>query len=328
MVEYHYDSWGNVIDISGDESLGRLNPFRYRGYYYDEETGMYYLKSRYYDPEIGRFICADETSVLMESPMSLTDKNLYAYCDNNPVVFKDNTGAIAETVFDIVSLGFSIAEVAANPYDIGAWAGLVGDAIDLIPIVTGVGETIRGIRMVDKVGNTLEIAKAVDFTDDTKKTIAVCVAYIYFIMKYVQWIKWNRKDFRVYIPGIILGLWIIGYFVFPMNLMALKMNLYIFQEKRTELIKLIEEDEANDEEKYVNLNKTYRSVSADGEIAIYQNDEYITQVGFWYQRGLFNAGASLLLYVSPDDKFEWNDRWGIITGKDRLKENWYFVTVE
>ena len=107
----------------------------------------------------------------MTSQTALTDKNLYAYCDNNPIVRVDSTGAVWETVFDLVSLGFSIAEVAANPYDVGVWVGLVGDAIALIPVVTGLGESIRGVRLVDKAGNTFEIAKAVDFTDDTKKTI-------------------------------------------------------------------------------------------------------------------------------------------------------------
>ena len=101
----------------------------------------------------------------------LYDKNLFAYCDNNPVVRVDVSGCVWETVFDVVSLGFSIAEVAMNPYDITAWVGLVGDTIDLIPFVTGVGEVVKGVRFVDKVGNTLEITKAVDFTDDAIDTI-------------------------------------------------------------------------------------------------------------------------------------------------------------
>ena len=170
VVEYSYDSWGKVIEISGNQELGKRNPFRYRGYHYDEETGFYYVGSRYYDPEVCRFINADTVDILGVQD-NLNDKNLYAYCDNNPIVRKDSTGAIWETVFDVVSLGFSIAEVASNPYDVGAWVGLVGDAIDLIPIVTGVGETVRGLRFIDKTGNTLEIAKATDFTSDAKKTI-------------------------------------------------------------------------------------------------------------------------------------------------------------
>ena len=135
------------------------------------DLGLYYLNSRFYDAEISRFISADTIDLILVLQITLTDKNLYAYCDNNPIVRRDESGAIWETVFDVVSLGFSIAEVATNPYDVGAWVGLVGDAIDLIPIVTGIGETVRGVRLVDKTGNTFEIAKAVDFTDDAKKTI-------------------------------------------------------------------------------------------------------------------------------------------------------------
>ena len=63
VVEYKYDSWGNhaVLDANGSDiasatHIGNLNPFRYRGYYYDTETGLYFLKTRYYDPEVGRFI--------------------------------------------------------------------------------------------------------------------------------------------------------------------------------------------------------------------------------------------------------------------------------
>ncbi len=72
--------------------IGPWNPFRYRGYFYDSETGLYYVSSRYYDPEVGRFISPDTTDVLTATPMALTDKNLYAYCDNNPVMRVDNGG--------------------------------------------------------------------------------------------------------------------------------------------------------------------------------------------------------------------------------------------
>lgn len=180
VVKYEYDAWGNIVaetNASGDEPTtlaqhwSDINPFRYRGYYYDSETGLYYLNSRYYDATVGRFINSDAPSLITSSLNAVVNKNLFAYCDNNPVVREDNGGYAWETVFDVVSLGFSIAEVAANPYDVGAWIGLVGDAVDLIPFVTGVGEVTRGLRFVDKAGNTLEIAKAVDFTDDARATI-------------------------------------------------------------------------------------------------------------------------------------------------------------
>lgn len=92
--------------------------------------------------------------------------NLYAYCGNNPVVRRDASGYIWETVFDIISLTASIVEVCINPTDPWAWIGLAGDAIDLIPFVTGVGEVTRVVKTMDKVGDTVQIAKAVDFTDE------------------------------------------------------------------------------------------------------------------------------------------------------------------
>ena len=96
VVEYSYDSWGKVIEISGNQELGKRNPFRYRGYYYDEETGFYYVGSRYYDPEVCRFINADTVDILGVQD-NLNDKKLYAYCDNNPVNRFDENGDIWQT---------------------------------------------------------------------------------------------------------------------------------------------------------------------------------------------------------------------------------------
>ena len=95
LVTYTYDAWGNVTvsySNGGASTAAKYNPLRYRGYYYDTETGLYYVSSRYYDPEIGRFINADTTDILTATPMGLTDKNLFAYCDNNPVMRADHGG--------------------------------------------------------------------------------------------------------------------------------------------------------------------------------------------------------------------------------------------
>ena len=108
---------------------------------------------------------------LVSTGQGLLGNNMFAYCNNNPIARLDSDGEAFETVFDVVSLGFSIAEVAANPYDPMAWIGLAGDVVDIIPFVTGVGETIRGIRFIDKAGNTLEIARATDFSSDAVKAM-------------------------------------------------------------------------------------------------------------------------------------------------------------
>ena len=95
VVEYKYDTWGRVVGMEGSEYgkwVGSLNPFRYRGYYYDDETGMYYLQSRYYNPEWGRFMNADAPEILLEDQDNLLQYNLYTYCFNNPVNMIDSTG--------------------------------------------------------------------------------------------------------------------------------------------------------------------------------------------------------------------------------------------
>ena len=87
VVSYVYDAWGNHISISGSMAgaLGIYNPLRYRGYVYDQETGLYYLQSRYYNPDICRFISADSISYLGAdgTPVSY---NLFVYCGNNPTM--------------------------------------------------------------------------------------------------------------------------------------------------------------------------------------------------------------------------------------------------
>ena len=97
VVEYVYDAWGNhaVLSANGADltdatHIGNLNPFRYRGYFYDVETGLYYLQTRYYDPEIGRFVTIDDLSYA--DPEIIHGLNLYAYCGNNPVMYTDPTG--------------------------------------------------------------------------------------------------------------------------------------------------------------------------------------------------------------------------------------------
>ena len=94
VVSYEYDPCGNILAVTGSlaSTLGVANPFRYRGYYYDTESCFYYLNSRYYDAKVCRFVNADDASTLTATPTGLTDKNLYSYCDNNPVMRKDDGG--------------------------------------------------------------------------------------------------------------------------------------------------------------------------------------------------------------------------------------------
>ena len=96
-AHYEYDAWGNVLSVTDQNGnaitssthIGNLNPFRYRGYYLDSETGLYYLMSRYYDPVTHRFVNADG---YFQSGENVLDANMCAYCRNNPISFVDPTG--------------------------------------------------------------------------------------------------------------------------------------------------------------------------------------------------------------------------------------------
>ena len=91
VATYKYDAWGNVsVNNLTNDNLGDLNPFRYRGYYYDSETGYYYLNSRYYDPEVKRFINADS---YVSTGQGMLGHNMFAYCQSNPVMYVDSTGS-------------------------------------------------------------------------------------------------------------------------------------------------------------------------------------------------------------------------------------------
>ena len=102
-ARYVYDSWGNVLyiysgtgttEITDTDNLAIQNPFRYRGYYFDTESGLYYLQSRYYDPVTGRFLNADS----LVDTSDVLGFNMYAYCGNNPVNYIDPTGHLAKSV--------------------------------------------------------------------------------------------------------------------------------------------------------------------------------------------------------------------------------------
>lgn len=93
VVAYTYDAWGNILSTTGSmaDSLGYTNPLRYRGYFYDTETGLYYVSSRYYNPGIGRFINTDDVDLLGING-DFASLNLFAYCGNNPVSREDTNG--------------------------------------------------------------------------------------------------------------------------------------------------------------------------------------------------------------------------------------------
>ena len=152
VVRYQYNSWGKVTstqDTSG-VSLATLNPFRYRKYVYDPETGLYCLGSRYYDPEVGRFVNADDTDVIFAKPQELGSKNLYAYCDNNPVAREDYAGE-----FPIPCIVGAVVGAAVSGFSYVLTSGGEIDGVELaksclVGAVSGALAPLEPVRSIKK----------------------------------------------------------------------------------------------------------------------------------------------------------------------------------
>ena len=144
ICTYAYDGYGNhiVLDENGKEdtsltSIGHLNPFRYRGYYFDEESGLYYLNSRYYDPETGRFISPDILTILDETKGQINGLNLYCYCLNNPIMYADPSGHLPEWAAWLIS---GVAIVVGIVLCVIGVGGVLGGVL----IGAGAGSLING----------------------------------------------------------------------------------------------------------------------------------------------------------------------------------------
>lgn len=137
-MDYSFDTWGNLLKAGGSmaSTLGVDNPFRYRGYYYDTETGLYYLESRYYNPELGRMMSADSLSVLGMSKTTLNDKNLYNYCDGNPVGRVDESGTFPVAIFIQGAIG-GVIGFASGVMTAGAVAEIEGRKVTTKEVLTG-----------------------------------------------------------------------------------------------------------------------------------------------------------------------------------------------
>ena len=165
IAKYYYDAWGNqkikylvetgsntieYVDIGEDfdyndiSNINRFiaykNPFRYRSYYWDYETGLYYLNSRYYDPELGRFINADSISILSQSQVDLNGLNLYVYCFNNPVNDYDELGFWSWKRLLKAVLVIAVVVVAVTITVATAGAGSVAGSIIAGGIISAGGE--------------------------------------------------------------------------------------------------------------------------------------------------------------------------------------------
>ena len=154
VARYTYDAWGKVLSITdadGNEidanryayHIGHLNPIRYRGYYYDVETGLYLTGTRYYDPIVGRFISPDVEEALTQEHENMAQYNLYAYCWNNPVNMTDEDGTwpqwaknIAKVAVGAVAIGIGVAATVATG---GAAAPALIAAVKVAAVSAAIG---------------------------------------------------------------------------------------------------------------------------------------------------------------------------------------------
>ena len=162
VVTYNYDAWGNILSISGTKAstIGRYNPFRYRGYYYDTETSLYYLNSRYYDPNVGRFLNAD--GQLNDGVLGY---NLFAYCENNPVNYIDpmgnwpNWGKLAMgALLTTVAVGFlavSIMSLGTATCFLGVAAAVVTAVASTSIAVIGTSEVVEAFTGENYIRNAI-----------------------------------------------------------------------------------------------------------------------------------------------------------------------------
>ena len=158
VVLYQYDSWGKLLsceDTSENDIVSFINPYTYRGYFYDSDTEMYFLKSRYYNPELCRFINADG---IVNANQDILGNNLYAYCSNNPVKFCDPSGQSIALLMTAIIPACIIACVAI--------IGIIGiaSAMDNTAISVGIGNVIDNISSnasvaVDNIKNKSQSKK-------------------------------------------------------------------------------------------------------------------------------------------------------------------------
>ena len=187
---YTYDAWGNctVSTESGATTSQKrivrtLNPFRYRGYYYDYDTGLYYLQSRYYNPKWGRFLNADG---YVSTGTGLLGYNMYAYCDNNPVMGYDPTGEWNWGTFlsgaNLIMVGAMAMATAATILSCGAAAPLMV-VVAAATAVAGAATVVNGIAEVVEAGTDYNFVRDGTFGGDeeaynTYKAVTQTVAEI------------------------------------------------------------------------------------------------------------------------------------------------------
>ena len=205
VAKYSYNAYGKCTIEYNKDNAAHFNPIRYRGYYYDEETGLYYLKSRYYDPETGRFLNADDISYI--DPETINGLNLYAYCYNNPIMYHDYSGEFP-VLIALVLGAFTIAGMITGGVTVHnqgktGWAvvgdvflgGAIGLAAGGLVIATiGAGAAIFGSAGLSTYVLGVTAARAFALGALAYNAIAMFVAPIIGIS--MQPIEWGNPSYK------------------------------------------------------------------------------------------------------------------------------------
>ena len=164
VVEYSYDAWGNQnVKNKNEDNIGDINPIRYRGYYYDKETQLYWVSSRYYSPELCRWISPDSIEYL--DPQSINGLNLYAYCGNDPVNRLDPTGHDWEWSSFWQGVGYLVTGIGA----IVAGALVIASGVATWPMLLVAGITIGAgaLTTINGASEVVEAGTGYNFVEDT-----------------------------------------------------------------------------------------------------------------------------------------------------------------
>ena len=157
---YAYDAWGNcTITNNTNSDIATANAIRYRGYYFDTETGWYFLNARYYSPEWRRFISPDDTAYLDSE--SVNGLNLYCYCNNDPVNYADPSGhSVVALILGITAvLGFGLA-VGGVATDNNLMTAIGLTMLAMPALISGIGAIATGATYLGIIGGVTAAAGA------------------------------------------------------------------------------------------------------------------------------------------------------------------------
>lgn len=205
VVKYLYDAWGKLLSTTGSlaSTIGALNPFKYKGYYYDQESGMYYCKSRYYVPDWCRWLNADNFNYLEFD--NLNNCNAFAYCENDPVLGYDPNGTWSWTKF-----WKGVGRIATGVGAIVAGAMVIASGVALVPMLIVATITITA-GVLTTVNGTADIVEAATDYNFVRDTIFQCDDKNYNIYARITesvaaigsmicggWLKYNSPRIKAY----------------------------------------------------------------------------------------------------------------------------------